>query len=517
MRNYIIVFLFVAGIFSLASCRSDFEFKASDGKLAFSRDTVYLDTVFTNIGSSTYNLKVYNHSDSDISIPLVTLGKGAGSKYRMTVDGMTGDNGQGKIFHDVELLAKDSLYIFIEVTADVADSNPTDFLYTDQIKFDTGAKQQNVELVTLIQDAVFLYPQKFQDGTTEMLTLGSGESAQNIYGFYLDENDHNNEYHFTKDKPYVIYGYAGVEGGKTLTIDPGAKIHFHADSGIIVANGGTLQVNGDQSLTEAMENEVVFEGDRLEPEYSDVPGQWGTIWLTSGSTAQIHHTTIKNGIIGLLVDNNAGQVQIDNSRIQDCSNYGLLSRTGNIKGDNLVINNAGVATLACTYGGSYQFTHCTFNNEWPASTQVAVLVNNYIEGADPVTQPLVQAAFTNCIIYDSNRVGLLLDQSEDTGPAFNFSFKNCLVKFQDSGTRLATDPKYDAIRNQAEGNLKNLDPLFRNADISDLHISDLSPAKGKADPAAAAALPMDLDGKPRPSAPEGNYDIGAYQSILFED
>ena len=152
MRNYI--FLLLIGIaLSLTSCRDDFQFEPSTGDLTFSRDTVYLDTVFTNIGSSTYTLKVYNKSGKDIKIPTIQLGKGLASKYRMTVDGMTGTD--NKIFNNVEILAKDSMYIFIETTANIADANPTDFLYTDQIQFDGGTNLQSVELVTLIKDAYF--------------------------------------------------------------------------------------------------------------------------------------------------------------------------------------------------------------------------------------------------------------------------------------------------------------------------------------------------------------------------
>jgi len=33
------------------------------------------------------------------------------------------------------------LYIFIETTANIADANPTDFLYTDQILFDNGSNR----------------------------------------------------------------------------------------------------------------------------------------------------------------------------------------------------------------------------------------------------------------------------------------------------------------------------------------------------------------------------------------
>src|SRR6476620_11214087 len=105
-----LLFLFFTGLLiTLSSCRNDFEFEPSTGGLEFSRDTVYLDTVFTNIGSSTYRLKVYNRSDNDISIPKIQLQRGVSSKYRMMIDGMTGDTGaEGKVFSNVEMLAKDS-------------------------------------------------------------------------------------------------------------------------------------------------------------------------------------------------------------------------------------------------------------------------------------------------------------------------------------------------------------------------------------------------------------------------
>ena len=74
-----------------SSCRKDFDFTPTEGALRFSKDTVYLDTVFTNIGSSTYTLKVYNTSNNDISIPKIKLQEGQNSNYRLNVDGMTGD------------------------------------------------------------------------------------------------------------------------------------------------------------------------------------------------------------------------------------------------------------------------------------------------------------------------------------------------------------------------------------------------------------------------------------------
>jgi hypothetical protein len=156
MRILYTLLLFCCIIF-WSSCRNDFEFEPSTGQLEFSKDTVYLDTVFTNIGSSTYNLKVYNRSDQDIRIPNVQLSQGESSSYRLNVDGVA-----GKVFRDVEILANDSIFVFVETTADIQElsQNALEFLYEDAILFDGGENTQRVELVTLIKDAVFLFPER---------------------------------------------------------------------------------------------------------------------------------------------------------------------------------------------------------------------------------------------------------------------------------------------------------------------------------------------------------------------
>jgi hypothetical protein len=114
MRLFNTIFCF-ALLISLSSCRKDFDTVPSSGNLEFSKKEVYLDTVFTGISSSTYNLKVYNRSNKDITIPVIKLGKND-SKYRIMVDGRSGD---GKKFENVELLANDSLFIFIETTVKI--------------------------------------------------------------------------------------------------------------------------------------------------------------------------------------------------------------------------------------------------------------------------------------------------------------------------------------------------------------------------------------------------------------
>ena len=259
-----------------SSCRNDFEFSPSKGNLGFAKDTIYLDTVFTNIGSSTYNLKVYNRSDDDIVIPTIQFENGINSHYRMNIDGTTGLEGsqEGKFFENVELLAKDSLFIFIETTIDISTLGGLEnqFLYTDKILFDSGNNQQVVDVVTLVKDAVFIYPSKDDiTGIVETLSFdvdGDGiPDETTLQGRFLEDS----ELTFTNEKPYVIYGYAGVGAGKTLTMEAGARVHFHADSGIIVTDNASLQINGALSTDqETLENEVILEGDRLEPLYENI-------------------------------------------------------------------------------------------------------------------------------------------------------------------------------------------------------------------------------------------------------
>lgn len=500
-----------------SSCRKDFDFSPSTGDLRFSRDTVYLDTVFTNIGSSTYNLKVYNRSNDDISIPTVRLGLGQNSAYRLNIDGMA-----GKEFDNVEILAKDSMYIFVETTVDINNFvNNGTYLYTDQIQFDTGANQQNVELVTLVQDAVFIYPDR--DNTTgiiETLTLNvGGETVETeIQGRYLLPE----ELTFTNEKPYVIYGYAAVPNGETLTVDAGARVHFHANSGLLVAEGASLNINGALSSDpDLMENEVVFQGDRLEPLYENIPGQWGTIWLFEGSiNNSINYATIKNATVGILSDGNPNEatakLTISNSQLYNHGNFGILGRNTSIAAENVVLNNAGQSAFAGTLGGSYNFTHCTIANYWDSSFRQfpALLLNNYVldENNTAFLADLTEANFNNCIIYGNDNPEFWLDEIEDDAVAFNFKFTNCLARFQNNNQ--FTGENYDFGNTEHyENMLFNQDPNFKAPFDNALMIGEDSAAIGLGNAIFATQVPNDILGVNRVSSP----DLGAYQHIIFED
>ena len=517
MRSLYILLL-LAGIITASSCRNDFETTLSTGDLRFSKDTIFLDTVFTNIGSSTFNLKVYNDSDEAISIPTVRLAQGEASNYRLNVDGVP-----GRTFENVEILANDSIFIFIETTIDINDTGDgsDEFLYTDAIEFDNAGNLQEVELVTLVKDAIFLFPDRDDaTGIIETLTINGVETS--LQGRYLMDD----ELTFTNEKPYVVYGYMAVgdpngNTPKTLTMEAGARVHFHSESGLIVTDNATLTINGAISTDETLlENEVILEGDRLETVFSEVPGQWGTLLLTDGSmNNSINYATIKNATVGILNESNVvtgtPNLTVSNTQIYNASAVGLLNRFSNVTAHNLVINNCGQFSLLVQLGGSYNFTHCSFGNYWTNSfrSTPAVFLDNTLTTPEAiVVGELTEANFTNSIIYgnQSEELGF----NNDEAAPFNFKFTNTLIRFEDTFGQFEGIPEYDFSNTMLYENIiLNEEPDFDSPENNRLRIGEESAGNNLGLNSAAILFPVDIVGTDRTGAP----DLGAYQSIILPD
>lgn len=504
MRLYGCCILVILMVILGSSCRKDLEYASSKGNLEFSKDTVFLDTIFANIGSSTRILKVYNRNRDAVEIPVIQLAQGTNSKYRINVDGVSGE-----VFTNIPIYEQDSIYIFIETTVDLSNTTATELLYTDILQFDTGDNLQEVNLVTLVKDAIFLFPKTLDTGIKETITLPivSDESAVSVEGFPLK----GKELHFTNEKPYVIYGYATVPPEKTLIIDPGARVYFHKDSGIFVNAGASIQINGqlseDQSI---LEKEVIFEGDRLEKEFSTIPGQWGAIWLSQGSfNNTINHLTIKNATVGIIADGNENiqnqTLKISNSKIFNSSSINLWGKTANLTGENLVLGNAGNSSLQCNLGGSYKFTHCTIANYWTKSYRSAAALEIINTSSSSIAK-LSQYVFTNCIIDGNTFLELGLKNTEAN--TFSFQFSNCLIKFRDTNKVFENNLLYNfqntnnylqIILNESVDFLDPNDNIFQ--------IGPNSAAINKADLTSSLLLPRDILGIERTSFPS----IGAYQ------
>ena len=345
----------------------------------------------------------------------------------------------------------------------------------------------------------------------EIDNLSLDGQLTSIQGRFLEDS----ELTFTKDKPYVIYGYAAVPANKTLTIEAGARIHFHDNSGLVIDKDATLKVNG------TLDEKVVFEGDRLENSFSRVSGQWGTIWMRAGSRDnEINHAQIKNGIIGVLVDslgtNSTPTLRLTNTEVYNQTSFGVLGRQANIVGENVVIGNAGQASFAGTVGGAYNFTHSTFANYWNRSLRPlpAVLVNNFFTFQDENGQEIIEtrnltaANFTNCIITGNNNIEFLLDHVE-SGDTFNYSVQNSLIQFDDFNNNFQNNNELNFSDTSHYLNIiLNGNADFKDTSKEEFIIGSNSDAIGNALP---TSVTLDLLGVTR--AP--NRDIGAYQHITF--
>ena len=510
------------------SCDREISFIVNESNLSFSKDTVYLDTVFSNIGSSTYNLKVYNNSSNNVIIPQIRLKKGLESLYRLNVDGIYDQNNsaEGKIFENIELLANDSLYIFIETTINIENIITPDnsFLYEDKIEFLSNNNTQEVELITLVKDAVFIYPERFENNDEyfyETLSIdldgdGINEDSE-IRGRYLE----NDELYLNNNKPYVIYGYAAVGPNQILTVEKGARIHFHRNSGIIVGNGGSMQVSGELSNSiDTLENEVIIQGDRLEPYFEDIPGQWGLIWLMDGSlNNKFNFTTIKNATIGIYATggqfNQEPQLSLENVKVFNSSSFGILARASSVDANNLVINKSGQSSFAGIFGGKYNLNHCTIANYWTSSARQfpSLLFNDYYIDLDNngYINEFFEMRLSNSIIYGNQNIEFLIEQIEDSD--LDFIVQNSLLKFYDSSNFFGNNPNLNFDSPNYNNLFLNLNPSFVDPYANNLTIDENSEVIGLGNINYAILYPFDLNGYNRTEAP----DLGAYQHQIIDD
>jgi len=275
-KIYILFLLLIipAILFFTYSCKKDSIISDSGAKLSFSSSSILFDTVFTTIGSTTRQLKVYNPYNKKIKISSIRLAGGANSFFRMNVDGIASSS-----VNDIEIEAKDSIFLFIKVTIDPRNSN-SPLIVSDSILFVTNGNLQTVKLEAWGQDAYYYTPNHF---------------FPNLSYSIIPCNDV-----WTNDKPHVIYGNAVIDSACTLTIKENTRVYLHKDAVLWVYKDGTLKVQG------TLGNPVIFQGDRLESYYSDQPGQWGEIWLSAGSkNNEINQAIIKNGYVGIQIDTTA--------------------------------------------------------------------------------------------------------------------------------------------------------------------------------------------------------------------
>jgi hypothetical protein len=481
---------FITGAVLILSCwkcgKEDF-YTAPGAVLSFSTDTVSFDTIFSSIGSTTLSFKVYNPHSEPVKITTVYFGGGENSFYRMNFDGES-----GRVFNNIEIPPKDSLFVFIEVTIDpLGVNNP--FIVKDSIIFITNGTYQDIKLIAYGQDVHLI------DG--EIIKTAT----------------------WSADKPYLIINSMAVDSGHTLTIGPGTQVFLHDQSSIAI--WGKILVNGTK------EAPVIFQGDRLEEPYRIVAGQWGTIYIDPSSTGNvINYAIIRNSIagiqIGLPTEDIRPSLDLSNTVIQNVSYIGIYAFGAEINCYNTIVANSGDVLIALLKGGKYNFSHCTFANKGVSNygaqdagsrSNPSVVLTNFFNNPEFNASKgryeyvkrkgdLEEATFNNTIIYGTLENELFFVDNEEND--FNYYFNTCLLKENPDSIDINDPLHYNGIK-------LNRNPEFVNdTDRFTLNyrLDTLSPAKDSANADLTKQYPwleFDYDGNSR--LLDNKPDLGAFE------
>lgn len=469
MHKHFHIFLSVCILLSIciSSCKKD-KLNTTDG-ISFSTDTLTFDTLFTTLGSTTRFFIVRNTQKQPIKISNIKLAGGATSSYRINVDGDAGIS-----FNDIEIPAKDSIYIFAEVTVN-PDAADLPFIIEDSIQFTTNGRLQQVQLNAYGQNANFFDAATITHDTT-----------------------------WTNNKPYVILNYLQIDNGACLKIEKGCKIYFGGGAAMLVE--GCLNIDGEDTT-----NAVLFRGVRLDKDvadrpYDNFPGQYLGVFFLRGSSGNINYLNMRNSAYGINVGNikttddevqnlaallamsinNAPSVEVNNSKIYNSAFYGIFGFLGKVTGNNLLIYNCGKNNLALIAGGDYKFINCTFYNRgssYTSHTKEPVLYfNNYFKYSTTAAAFQADSAlayFNNCIIYGSLESEIEYDEILGNPHRSNLLISHSIVQ-----TNKALDfPVFDAC--------KTNDPKFEDVFKFNYKLKSGSPAISYG---AAPATVKDIEG-----------------------
>ena len=502
MIKNVITLLGVIGLLFTVSCKKDIITDDPAAKLSFSTDTLAFDTVFTQMGSTTQRFLIYNKNAESVIVSKIELKGGSVSNFQLNVNGQPGTT-----FTEMEIKGNDSAFVFAEVTIDPNNTtNP--FVIFDEVVFHTNGNVQTVVLSAWGQNAYYYKPNIYINGLPPISHVSDYPDYYTV-GSIVD---------LPNDKPHVIFGFLMVDSATTLNIPAGTQLHFYDKSGLWAYRGSVLNVNGEK------DNEVIFQGTRLEEYYDDQPGQWDRVILNEGPADHtFNNVIIKNAFIGIqaeefyldgdpqLANNN---IKMYNTVIKNSAGLGMLVRNHNIQADNLLLANSGNILLAIQGAGTSRFLHSTITNFWRFGTRSdeTLLLSNYFnlpttDGGLLEVAGDLDVTFDNSIIYGTNDEELVTDSVFNAD--FKYKFTNCVLKTTKDTLNTGLAGKFENIvlnPSQPFSNSYN-NPLFIDPYADDFLLHDSSRAIDKGDIVLTDTLLLDLKGDTRDNLP----DLGVYE------
>jgi hypothetical protein len=297
--------------------------------LAFSADTLFFDTVFTELKTVTLRLRVYNPNDNAIRIRSVYVnGINGAQPFSFSMKGRTGP----QKLENIEMEGKDSAYVLMSARLDGRNQdNP--FILKDSLVFEVEGRdqKQDVKILAYGQDALYLRNRSLACDTT-----------------------------WKEDRPIILLDTVSVKKGCKLTVEAGTRIYGY--------NAAFLIVRGSMEVKGRLEKPVSFQGTRRESYYGDIPGQWGGILIMDGGAGSFDHMLLKNSFRGIQVGEvgikNDGTpnaaLKLTNSYIQNIVDYGILGVKGIVAAINNQFADCGEGGITGVQGGVYQLWHNTF-------------------------------------------------------------------------------------------------------------------------------------------------------------
>lgn len=475
IKKIALLYISLMSVF-LVACNEDADFSSSPSlRLEFSCDTVSFDTLFTEVMSPTAKFVVRNRNENALRISSVQLSGGAASSFSVLVDGQ-----YGSLMRDLEIRAKDSIYVLASVSVD-RNGADVPLMEKDSLVFtlESGV-QQSVLLLAYGRDVTFLRGENIMADTV----LAPGH--------------------------YVVYDSLTVAQGATLSLTPATTLYFH--------DKAFMKVSGRLNAEGAPGAPIVFRGDRTDRmfsylPYDRIPGQWDGITFTPTSNGnRLAYCDIHSANYGIKVeqgDTLQQRIDIESSKVQNFHGNALELVMARATAANSLFANA-QGNCVKVVGGDVRFLHCTIANFYVwRQRDVALALHNSIEDTPA---PLRGALFANCVIAgskDDEVMGYLTAFGDTVPDAVNYRFENSLINTTNTADSCFMNITYDSIDVSPFGK-----EHFRLIDHDifdyDFHLTAESSARGRASDEYLESLPVDIDGIPRTA---GAVDAGCYQFV----
>ena len=460
---FLLTIMALFGLLGTQSCISDAISTSPSDTLTFSRDTVNFDTVFTDLGTPTARLIVFNRAKKGINISSIRLRR-MDSNFQINVDGQS-----AREFNDIEIRGRDSIYVFIECFIPETPGNAP-HLVEDELEFVTNGVTQTVRL------------EAYGRNVTRLRGL-TGDSDMTL----------------TAERPYVVFDSLVVSPGATLRIEPEAQVLFH--------DGAELRVHGRLEAVGEAGRLIHLRGDRLDNVLPDVgydilAGQWRGIRIAPESfDNRMEFVDMRSTEEGIVVDScgdlSRSKLLLRNSWLHNSQGNVLQSRYAKVDAYGVCFSEAAGAVVALE-GGDHTMVQCTFANNYLFSAITNPILSLYHvlpKHLDDNSSPLMKASFENSIIY-----GIPADINEGDLSGSDVYLRNVSMKAAGSDDDNFINCLWDC------------DPLFltdRPIYYFNYHVQPDSPVIGKGDPSFVNAESLyDIDGVDRLAS--GSPTLGAY-------